>query len=113
MSNVSCSQRALLEQKQRRKRQELLMVQPNPKGCPRRSRPRHNEEQAPLVESRFSITSDVIMDGKRFTAFGFIFVGAIGTNRSFANKSIYIHIHCINKNCWKFWRDREAISLRV
>ncbi|XP_062859992.1 tubby-related protein 3 isoform X2 [Trichomycterus rosablanca] len=56
-------QRALLEQKQRRKRQELLMVQPNPEARPRRSRPRRNEEQAPLVESRFSITSDVIMDG--------------------------------------------------
>ncbi|XP_010890907.1 tubby-related protein 3 isoform X3 [Esox lucius] len=55
-------QRALLEQKQRRKRQEPLMVQPNPEARPRRSRPRHSEEQAPLVESRLSITSDVIMD---------------------------------------------------
>ncbi|KAM3858806.1 tubby-related protein 3 [Diretmus argenteus] len=56
-------QRALLEQKQRRKRQEPLMVQPNPEARPRRSRPRRNEEQAPLVESRLSITSDVILDG--------------------------------------------------
>ncbi|KAM9402053.1 tubby-related protein 3 isoform 7-T10 [Salvelinus alpinus] len=56
-------QRALLEQKQRRKRQEPLMVQPNPEARPRRSRPRRSEEQAPLVESRLSITSDVIMDG--------------------------------------------------
>uniref|UniRef100_A0A668ABP9 Tubby-like protein n=1 Tax=Myripristis murdjan TaxID=586833 RepID=A0A668ABP9_9TELE len=55
--------RALLEQKQRRKRQEPLMVQPNSETRPRRSRPRRSEEQAPLVESRLSITSDVIMDG--------------------------------------------------
>ncbi|XP_064794890.1 tubby-related protein 3-like isoform X2 [Oncorhynchus masou masou] len=56
-------QRALLEQKQRRKRQEPLMVQPNPEARPRRSKPRRSEEQAPLVESRLSITSDVIIDG--------------------------------------------------
>lgn len=40
------------------------MVQPNPEARPRRSRPRRSEEQAPLVESRLSITSDVIMDGE-------------------------------------------------
>lgn len=40
------------------------MVQPNPEAQPRRSRPRRSEEQAPLVESRLSITSDVIMDGE-------------------------------------------------
>ncbi|KAM4614597.1 tubby-related protein 3 [Polymixia lowei] len=56
-------QRALLEQKQRRKRQEPLMVQPNPEARPRRCRPRRSEEQAPLVESRLSTTSDLIMDG--------------------------------------------------
>ncbi|XP_034719133.1 tubby-related protein 3 isoform X2 [Etheostoma cragini] len=56
-------QRALLEQKQRRKRQEPLMVQPNTETRPRRSRTRRGEEQAPLVESQVTITNDVIMDG--------------------------------------------------
>ncbi|XP_036976818.1 tubby-related protein 3 isoform X2 [Acanthopagrus latus] len=56
-------QRALLEQKQRRKRQEPLMVQPNTEARPRRSRTRRGEEQAPLVESQLSTTNDVIMDG--------------------------------------------------
>uniref|UniRef100_W5LW92 Tubby N-terminal domain-containing protein n=1 Tax=Lepisosteus oculatus TaxID=7918 RepID=W5LW92_LEPOC len=59
---MSIEKRALLEQKQRRKRQEPLMVQPNPEAKPRRSKPRRSEEQAPLVESRLSITSDVILD---------------------------------------------------
>ncbi|KAG9328196.1 hypothetical protein JZ751_015887, partial [Albula glossodonta] len=54
--------RALLEQKQRRKRREPLMVQPNPEAR-RRSRPHRTEEQAPLVESRHSISSDVIVEG--------------------------------------------------
>lgn len=56
-------QRVLLEQKQRRKRREPLMVQPNPEARTRRSRPHRTEEQAPLVESRHSISSDVIVDG--------------------------------------------------
>ncbi|XP_030295798.1 tubby-related protein 3 isoform X2 [Sparus aurata] len=56
-------QRALLEQKQRRKRQEPLMVQPNTEARPRRSRTRRGEEQAPLVDSQLSTTNDVIMDG--------------------------------------------------
>uniref|UniRef100_A0A8C2GZB2 Zmp:0000000711 n=1 Tax=Cyprinus carpio TaxID=7962 RepID=A0A8C2GZB2_CYPCA len=55
--------RALLEQKQRRKRQEPLMVQPNSEGRPRRSRPRRSEEQAPLVETHLSTASDIILDG--------------------------------------------------
>ncbi|XP_028810356.1 tubby-related protein 3 isoform X2 [Denticeps clupeoides] len=56
-------QRALLEQKQRRKRQEPLMVQPNPEARTRHPRQRRSEEKAPLVEPRSSITSDVILDG--------------------------------------------------
>ncbi|XP_064417730.1 tubby-related protein 3 [Latimeria chalumnae] len=56
-------QRALLEQKQRKKRQEPLMVQPNPEARPRRSKVKRSEEQAPLVESQNSICSDVIVDG--------------------------------------------------
>uniref|UniRef100_A0A671T9I4 Tubby-like protein n=1 Tax=Sinocyclocheilus anshuiensis TaxID=1608454 RepID=A0A671T9I4_9TELE len=58
-----CLQRALLEQKQRRKRQEPLMVQPNSEGRPRRSLPRRSEEQAPLVEPHLSTASDIILDG--------------------------------------------------
>ncbi|ROL52693.1 Tubby-related protein 3 [Anabarilius grahami] len=58
-----CPQRALLEQKQRRKRQEPLMVQPNSEGRPRRSRPRRSEEQALLVETQVSTASDIILDG--------------------------------------------------
>uniref|UniRef100_A0A096MG05 TUB like protein 3 n=1 Tax=Poecilia formosa TaxID=48698 RepID=A0A096MG05_POEFO len=58
-------QRALLEQKQRRKRQEPMMVQPNTEARPRRNRTRHCDEQDPLVESQLSISSDVILDGER------------------------------------------------
>ncbi|TWW64797.1 Tubby-related protein 3 [Takifugu flavidus] len=56
-------QRALLEQKQRRKRQEPLMVQPNTEARPRRARTRRGEEQAPLVESQLNVTNDVLMEG--------------------------------------------------
>ncbi|XP_043565345.1 tubby-related protein 3-like isoform X3 [Chiloscyllium plagiosum] len=56
-------QRALLEQKQRRKRQELLMVQPNLEAKPRRLKPKRCEEQSPLVESRNNVTSNRILDG--------------------------------------------------
>ncbi|XP_038636544.1 tubby-related protein 3-like isoform X9 [Scyliorhinus canicula] len=55
--------RALLEQKQRKKRQELLMVQPNLEAKPRRLKPKRCEEQSPLVESRNNITSNRILDG--------------------------------------------------
>ncbi|XP_049636980.1 tubby protein homolog isoform X3 [Suncus etruscus] len=49
-------QRALLEQKQKKKRQEPLMVQSNADGTgrPRSRRARRSEEQAPLVESYLS-----------------------------------------------------------
>ncbi|XP_028305901.1 tubby-related protein 3 isoform X2 [Gouania willdenowi] len=56
-------QRALLEQKQRRKRQEPLMVQPNTEARPRYSRTRRGEEQAPLVDPQLSVTNDLIMEG--------------------------------------------------
>lgn len=57
-------QRALLEQKQRRKRQEPLMVQPNTEARPRRARTRRGEEQAPLVESQLNVTNDALMEGE-------------------------------------------------
>ncbi|XP_060695381.1 tubby-related protein 3-like isoform X3 [Hemiscyllium ocellatum] len=56
-------QRALLEQKQRKKRQELLMVQPNLEAKPRRLKPKRCEEQSPLVEFRNNITSNRLLDG--------------------------------------------------
>ncbi|XP_043943543.1 tubby-related protein 3 isoform X3 [Protopterus annectens] len=57
-------QRALLEQKQRRKRQEVLMVQPNLEAKTRRSKPRLSDEHAPLVESRSnSACGDAVIDG--------------------------------------------------
>ncbi|XP_067906797.1 tubby-related protein 3-like isoform X1 [Heterodontus francisci] len=57
-------QRALLEQKQRKKRQELLMVQPNLEAKPRKLKPKRCEEQSPLVESRNNITSNRILDAE-------------------------------------------------
>ncbi|RVE56547.1 hypothetical protein OJAV_G00222660 [Oryzias javanicus] len=56
-------QKFLAEQRQRKKRQEPLMVQPNTEARPRLSRTRRPEEQAPLVESQTSSTNEVIMDG--------------------------------------------------
>ncbi|XP_072554248.1 tubby protein homolog isoform X3 [Paramormyrops kingsleyae] len=56
-------QRALLEQKQKKKRQEPLMVQANVDGRSRVRRTRQSEEQAPLVESYLSGNSGAIYHG--------------------------------------------------
>ncbi|KAM8808028.1 tubby protein homolog isoform 3-T3 [Eudromia elegans] len=56
-------QRALLEQKQKKKRQEPLMVQSNVDGRTRTRRMKHSEEQAPLVESYLNSNSSAIYHG--------------------------------------------------
>lgn len=56
-------QRALLEQKQKKKRQEPLMVQSNVDGRSRTRRTKQSEEQAPLVESYLSSNSSTIYHG--------------------------------------------------
>ncbi|XP_068594810.1 tubby protein homolog [Brachionichthys hirsutus] len=53
-------QRALLEQKQKKKRQEPLMVQSNVEGRSRARRTKQSEEQAPLVECYLSSNSSTI-----------------------------------------------------
>ncbi|XP_061466297.1 tubby protein homolog isoform X3 [Rhineura floridana] len=53
-------QRALLEQKQKKKRQEPLMVQSNVDGRTRARRMKQSEEQAPLVESYLNSNSSII-----------------------------------------------------
>ncbi|XP_018617292.1 tubby protein homolog isoform X2 [Scleropages formosus] len=53
-------QRALLEQKQKKKRQEPLMVQANVDSRSRARRTKQSEEQAPLVESYLSSNSSTI-----------------------------------------------------
>ncbi|XP_075715908.1 tubby-related protein 3 [Rhinoderma darwinii] len=59
------NQRTLLEQKQRRKRQEPLMVQPNQEPRARRGRAKKSEEQAPLMQCQTprSAPSDVVLHG--------------------------------------------------
>ncbi|XP_029816934.1 tubby protein homolog isoform X3 [Manacus vitellinus] len=56
-------QRALLEQKQKKKRQEPLMVQSNVDSRTRTRRTKHSEEQAPLVESYLNSNSSTIYQG--------------------------------------------------
>ncbi|XP_064423143.1 tubby protein homolog [Latimeria chalumnae] len=53
-------QRALLEQKQKKKRQEPLMVQSNVDSRSRTRRMKQSEEQAPLVESYLNSNSSTI-----------------------------------------------------
>uniref|UniRef100_A0A8C6SYI1 Tubby-like protein n=1 Tax=Neogobius melanostomus TaxID=47308 RepID=A0A8C6SYI1_9GOBI len=57
-------QRALLEQKQKKKRQEPLMVQSTVDGRSRTRRTKQSEEQAPLVEAYLSSNSSTMYHGK-------------------------------------------------
>uniref|UniRef100_A0A8C2Z574 Tubby-like protein n=1 Tax=Cyclopterus lumpus TaxID=8103 RepID=A0A8C2Z574_CYCLU len=63
LQHTTSENRALLEQKQKKKRQEPLMVQSNVDGRSRTRRTKQSEEQAPLVESYLSSNSSTIYHG--------------------------------------------------
>ncbi|KAG7246611.1 hypothetical protein CRUP_038826, partial [Coryphaenoides rupestris] len=60
-------QRALLEQKQKKKRQEPLMVQSNVDARSRARRTKQSEEQAPLVESYLTSNTSTVYHGRPTT----------------------------------------------
>lgn len=80
-------QRALLEQKQKKKRQEPLMVQSNVDGRSRVRRTKQSEEQAPLVESYLNSNSSTIYHGECRRALLWDSVDAGSSTRGFKKHS--------------------------